>query len=140
MSEVLDGQLSLLDLMGKRRSPESLPARKDPAQGGKAGQWELPGFEEARERLHSKGLPFAWVDRTADPAAPFAAFLPGGKPAYRSECPEYGGYLLDGGVGAVRCRAVSGLLPGLHWYFTCGKTPDRCPFRDRREAERHGMD
>ena len=111
--QVCDGQISIFD---------TLPPIKD-------GLWDLPGFAEARKRLRSKGFPFAWVDKVVTPDEPGAVFVKKGIPFERSICPEYEGILLCGGFSSVQCRAHYGLLPGMMWDTTCGKDPERCPFR-----------
>lgn len=116
-------QVSLFDLIQEDRpNLDTGPPVTD-------GQWDLPGFEEAREHLRSKGLPFAWVDRVVTPDEPGAVFVQKGIPFERSNCPEYEGIWLCGGFSSVQCRAHAGLLPGMMWDTTCGKDPERCPFR-----------
>ena len=92
------------------------------------GLWDLPGFSEARDYLDRKGLSSTWVDEVVDPSGRLACFEKNGKPHYRSECPAYEGYWLDGSTGSVQCRNVPFLQPGLQWDNTCSKNPEQCPF------------
>ena len=97
------------------------------------GLWDLPGFVEARESFHRRGLTGAWVDTVIDPSDKWACFERPGKSCYRSECPAFEGFWLDGGCGSVQCRNVPFLFPGLHWDNTCSKNPELCPFYKKEE-------
>ena len=112
-----------LELLCQRKieMPEVTPPVQD-------GLWDLPGFSEARDYLDRKGLSSTWVDEVVDPSGRLACFEKNGKPHYRSECPAYEGYRLDGSTGSVQCRNVPFLLPGLQWDNTCSKNPEQCPF------------
>lgn len=90
---------------------------------------DFPGFEEARQRLKSKGKPYAWIDNVVDSTDPYGYFLKNGKPGYLSQCPDYQGYWLLGGMGSVQCAASAQLIPGLHWYITCSQNYENCPLR-----------
>ena len=97
------------------------------------GLWDLPGFAEARVYFHRRGLTGTWVDTVIDPSDKWACFERPGKSYYRSECPAFEGFWLDGGCGSVQCRNVPFLVPGLHWDNTCSKNPELCPFYKKEE-------
>ena len=107
------------------------PNREPPIRDG---LWALPGFAEARKYLKRRGRPCGWIDEVVDKDEPAAQFMKAGNPNYCSECPEYEGFWLDGCIGSVQCRSVPFLIPGFHWYKTCGETPGRCPFRRAEEG------
>lgn len=88
----------------------------------------LPGFAEVKERLEAEGSPSYWIARVVDPNSSCAVFLPNGGHWYKSGCPLYEGYWLDGGTGAVQCTGYGELLPGLMWGTTCEKKFETCPF------------
>ena len=118
-----DKELTLEQLsQGKISIPKITPPVND-------GLWDLPGFIDARNYLRGKGLSGMWIDEVVDPSSKYACFVKYGKPWYRSNCPEYEGYWLDGSTGAVQCRLVPFLLPGIHWDNSCSKNPSLCPFR-----------
>lgn len=88
----------------------------------------LPGFAAAKHRLESDGRPSYWIMEIVDISNPYAIYQPAGRPNYRSDCPLYDGYWLDGGIGSVQCRGVDELLPGLMWNETCEHKFEQCPF------------
>ena len=71
------------------------------------GLWDLPGFAEAREYFHRRGLTGAWVDTVIDPSDKWACFERPGKSYYRSECPAFEGFWLDGGSSAETSPSLS---------------------------------
>ena len=77
----------------------------------------LPGFAEAKRHLEDVG----------------ATFLKDGRPWYKSRCPNYEGYWLEGGTGSVQCGSYGGLLPGLMWDTTCKGGFEKCPFCTKGE-------
>ena len=98
------------------------------------GLWDLPGFEETRAYLKGMDKPCGWVDEIVERDSPGASFVKLGKPWYKSECPHYEGFWLNGGLGSVQCQLVPYLVPGLHYQLTCGVCPDQCPFRKEKEG------
>lgn len=117
---------AILEQLHQRKlsMPESVPPVNN-------GLWNLPGFAEARAYLKDKGLPATWVDEVVDPSSKWACFVKDGKPWYRSECPEYEGFWLEGSTGSVQCGMIPFLMPGLQWDNTCSKNPGLCPFRSK---------
>lgn len=97
------------------------------------GQWDLPGFQQVREHLKSEDRSSYWIDEVVDTKKPLSCFLKEGKPWYRSDCPYYEGFWLQGGIGSVQCAKVPYLLPGLMHHTTCRKYPAECPFREGEE-------
>jgi len=99
----------------------------------------LPGFAEAKRRLEGAGRPSAWITELADTLNKCAVFLKDGRPGYRSQCPNYEGYWLDGGTGSVQCGAYGGLLPGLMWSTACrgdlSNVHCSCPLTEEAWAE-----
>ena len=84
----------------KIEMPEVTPPVQD-------GLWDLPGFSEARVYLDRKGLSSTWVDEVVDPSGRLACFEKNGKLHYRSQCPAYEGYWLDGSTAAATRRSAS---------------------------------
>lgn len=125
MRNQIVGQLSLFDIKQEEKDIQKL---KPPI--GDDG-WILPGFRETREYLRKKGLSASWVDEVVDRNELGAVFIQDGKPWYKSNCPEYVGFWLCGHIGAVQCKAVPFLIPGLHQSHTCEKNQEQCPFRNR---------
>lgn len=93
----------------------------------------LPGFAEAKKQLEEKGRPSDWLTNVVDTSDPYAIFLKKGKSHYKSQCPHYEGYWLDGGIGSVQCQAADGLLPGLQWSLFCEKNCTVCQFYREKE-------
>lgn len=88
----------------------------------------LPGFAEAKRHLEVTGHPSAWIAEVVDTSNESATFLKSGRPWYKSQCPHYEGYWLEGGIGSVQCGSYGGLLPGLMWDMTCKGEFEQCPF------------
>lgn len=122
----MKGRESILEELSQRK--KAMPGITPPL---KNKLWDLPGFMDARNYLRSKGLPDTWIDDVVDPSSKLACFIKDGKPWYRSECPEYEGFWLEGSTGSVQCRMVPFLMPGLQWDNTCSKNPGLCPFRSK---------
>lgn len=95
----------------------------------------LPGFAGAKRRLEEAGHLSIWITKLVDTSNKYATFLKDGRTWYRSQCPNYKGYWLDGGSGSVQCSAYGGLLPGLMWDTTCRGEFEQCPFCVK--GERH---
>ena len=89
---------------------------------------EALGIGEVIRDLEARGKVSTWVTKVVDPEEPGAVFEEMGKPHYRSGCPNYEGYWLHGGSGAVQCRAAGELLPGIVWYRMCEKRHEGCLF------------
>lgn len=89
---------------------------------------KLPGFKEAIAGLEKRGRLTGWVTEIVDKENPDALFLKKGKPWYKSECPCFEGYWLDGGIGSVQCSVHEGLIPGLMWQNTCRVSFEKCPY------------
>lgn len=119
----MEGQISLDELLARTTT------RPEPPKG----VWDLPGFEEERERLRNKGFPYGWIDKVVTPDEPGAVFVKKGVPFARSDCPDCEGIWLSGGFSSVQCKAHDGLLPGMMWDKTCGKNKEQCPFRKQQE-------
>lgn len=88
----------------------------------------LPEYVREEMLLKTRGKPTEWMYQTAEPGK-YTAFLKDGKPGYKSECPFYDGYYLDGSHGGTSCNACGGMiLFGLHYYLVCKKNHENCPF------------
>ena len=88
----------------------------------------LPGFAEAKRHLEETGHPSTWITKLVDTSDKYAKFLKDGRPWYRSQCPHYQGYWLEGCTGSVQCSSYGGLLPDLMWDTTCKGRYEQCPF------------
>ena len=84
-------------------------------------------FESSLPQKHSKATPIRSV---ADPNKPFVYFEKNGRLCYKSECPHYDGYWLDGVSGAVICKQLDFLLPGVILELYCRNHCDECPLHD----------
>ena len=93
----------------------------------------LPGFAEAKRHLEETGHPSTWITEVVDTSNKYATFLKDGRPWYRSQCPNYEGYWLEGCTGSVQCGSYGGLLPGLMWDTTCKGGFEKCPFCTKGE-------
>ncbi len=87
-----------------------------------------PELEQEITRLKEKKKPVDWLLKVVDPKEPTAIFLKDGKAHYRSQCPQYEGFWLDGGIGSVQCKAANQLLPGIFWYRLCQSECSKCPY------------
>lgn len=92
------------------------------------------GIQDVVDYLRAKGLPATWPTQVADPDSPHTFFRPGGKPYYKSECPCYQGYYMDGIRGAVQCSGTEELLPGVVWDQICSKGYEKCPYYKKENA------
>lgn len=135
MSKVTRGVLKMkqIDEVSGQISIDDILENRSIKHGKK---WDLPGFSEARSRLEEARKNPCWIDEVVDPTENDAVFVKNGKPWYKSNCPEYDGFWICGGIGSVQCKVHDGLIPGLHFHLTCGKNPEKCPLRvfsgDRR--------
>ena len=93
----------------------------------------LPGFAAAKRHLEETGHPSTWITELVDTSDKHATFLKDGRPWYRSQCPNYEGYWLEGCTGSVQCGSRGGLLPGLMWDTTCKGGYEQCPFCTKGE-------
>lgn len=93
----------------------------------------LPGFAEAKRHLKETGHPSTWITKLVDTSDKYAKFLKDGRPWYRSQCPHYQGYWLEGCRGSVQCGSYGGLLPDLMWDTTCKGKFEQCPFYTKGE-------
>lgn len=87
----------------------------------------LPEYQAAKSGLIERGKPWEWMLEVVDTTQTGSAFLKKGKPWYRSDCPYYEGYWLNGGNGAVQCTCASSLLPGIHQLLFCEGKFEKCP-------------
>ena len=93
----------------------------------------LPGFAAAKRHLEETGHPSTWITELVDTSDKHATFLKDGRPWYKSRCPNYEGYWLEGCTGSVQCGSYGGLLPGLMWDTTCKGGFEQCPFCTKGE-------
>lgn len=89
-------------------------------------------FESSLKPRHSRATP---LRATADPNKPNVYFEKNGKLCYKSDCPNYGGYWLDGLSGAVVCNQVDFLLPGIILELYCRYHCDECPLHADSDNE-----
>lgn len=102
---------------------------------------DLPEYEEVCKDLILRGHPAGWVKEVVDPTYPCATFIKDGKPWYKSPCRHYVGYWLCGGTGSVQCKAVTGLLPGIHHQLFCKSEEGctKCPYAIQQGEKPHGQ-
>ena len=84
-----------------------------------------------KQKLDETGWLSDWIKNVPTTNGPVDYFLKKGKTkpgakCYLSECPHYNGYWLAR-LGAVDCRLVDNLLPGIIVDFTCSKNYKSCP-------------
>ena len=99
------------------------------------------GIQQVIDNLKAKGLPARWPAQVADPNASYTFFHPFGKgfSCYKSDCPHYEGYYLDGIRGAVRCQKCPELLPGIVVDTMCRKNFEACPYYRKEEEATDGQ-
>ena len=95
----------------------------------------MPKFLEYEADVRARGPQTAKVRATADPDKPFVFFEKNGRFGYRSDCPDYGGYWLDGVHGAVVCKQVDFLLPGVILELYCRYHCNECPLHNETEND-----
>lgn len=90
----------------------------------------LPEYIAAQQDLVSRGYSPKWVLRVVDCADRRSTFLRKGVPWYKSTCPCYEGYWLNGSTGSVQCNSSPSLLPGIHHHIFCssGDGVAKCPY------------
>lgn len=93
---------------------------------------------QEKEKLQSRGRLAAWIERIVDVNSESAQFLKSGGSSYRSICPCYLGFWLDGGIGSVNCSASVSLLPGIIWYLVCNNQSDKCSLRKPEAGSAEG--
>ena len=99
---------------------------------------DMPRFLEFESSLKSRNPRATPIRSTADPNKPYVFFKKNGKLCYRSDCPDYGGYWLDGLYGAVACKQVDFLLPGVILELYCRNNCNEGPLHkenDERQGE-----
>ena len=89
----------------------------------------MPLFLEYEKDVQERGPKTARTRVAADPDEQYVFFQKNGKLCYRSDCQDYGGYWLDGLYGAVACKQVDFLLPGVILELYCRNNCDECPLR-----------
>ena len=99
---------------------------------------DMPRFLEFESSLKSRNPRATPIRSTADPNKPYVFFEKNGRLGYRSDCPDYGGYWLDGVHSAVVCKQVDFLLPGVILELYCRYHCNECPLHkenDERQGE-----
>lgn len=96
----------------------------------------MPRFLEFEKDMQARGAKPAGLRVTADPDEQYVFFQKNGKRCYKSDCSNYGGYWLDGLHGAVVCKQVDFLLPGIILDLYCRNHCDECPLRMQTMMER----
>ena len=87
----------------------------------------MPRFLEHENSLKPGDQRATPIRSAADPTQPLVFFEKNGKLCYRSACPHYRGYWLDGLNGAVVCNQVDFLLPGIVLELYCRNYHNECP-------------
>ena len=91
----------------------------------------MPRFLEHENSL-KPGDPRATPIRSAaDPTQPLVFFEKNGRLGYRSSCPHYSGYWVDGFRGGVACNQIDFLLPGIILELYCRFHCEDCPLNDK---------
>lgn len=98
--------------------------------------WQIMAQEKAQ--LQSRGMLAAWIQKTVDVNAEGAQFLKNGGSSYKSSCPCYSGFWLNGGIGSVQCSSCSSLLPGIAWYLICSRQSEKCSLRQHEPSKAGG--
>ena len=93
------------------------------------------GIQKTVDYLTAKGLPARWPEEIPNPEEWGTLFIPGGKPYNKSDCKNYAGYYLRGGISGVKCDGVDELLPGIVWYHVCRNDFKKCPFYKEEKNE-----
>ena len=98
----------------------------------------MPLFLQYEKEVQARGPKTARTRVTADPDKQYVYFQKNGKLCYKSDCPDYDGYWIDGLHGAVVCKQVDFLLPGVILELYCRNNCDECPLHkenDERQGE-----
>ena len=99
------------------------------------------GIQAVIDHLKNGGHPCGWPLKVADPEEKYTFFHPLGKGfnCYKSQCPNYEGYYLNGINGAVKCSGCPELLPGIVVDTICRKAFATCPYykKEAQKIERH---
>ena len=99
---------------------------------------DMPRFLEFESSLKPRDSRATPIRSTADPNKPYVFFEKNGRLGYRSDCPDYDGYWLDGVHSAVVCKQVDFLLPGVILELYCRYHCNECPLHkenDERQGE-----
>ena len=99
---------------------------------------DMPKFLEFESSLKSGNPRATPIRSTADPNKPYVFFEKNGRLGYRSDCPDYSGYWLDGVHSAVVCKQADFLLPGVILELYCRYHCNECPLNtenDERQGE-----
>jgi len=98
----------------------------------------MPRFLTYEKDVQARGPKTARTRVTATPDKQYVFFQKNGKLCYKSDCTDYGGYWLDGLHGAVVCKQVDFLLPGVILELYCRYHCNECPLHtenDERQGE-----
>ncbi len=95
----------------------------------------MPRFLNHENSLMPRDPRATPIRSPAEPAQPLVFFEKNGKLCYRSACPHYRGYWLDGLNGAVVCNQVDFLLPGIVLELYCRYHCEDCPLKHENEEK-----
>jgi len=98
----------------------------------------MPAFLDFEKDVQARGPKTARTRATANPEDPYTFFEKNGKLCYKSDCPHYDGYWLDGLHGAVICKQTEFLLPGIILELYCRYHCGECPLHEETETESKG--
>ena len=98
----------------------------------------MPLFLDFEKDVQARGLKTAQTRMTANPDDKYTFFEKNGKLCYKSDCPHYSGYWLDGRFGAVVCKQVEFLLPEIILELYCRHHCSECPLHEETETESKG--
>lgn len=91
-------------------------------------------LNDIKARIVSKGYKSEWVDEIIDPNKSGTCFIKNGKMGYKSNCHNYEGFYLCGGLGSVSCKCA-GLLPGIIGNEICFSEELKCPYLRQEEKQ-----
>jgi len=95
----------------------------------------MPRFLKYEADVQTRGPKTARTRVTANPDEEYVFFQKNGKRCYKSDCSDYGGYWLDGVHGAVVCKQVDFLLPGVILELYCRYHCNECPLHNETEND-----
>lgn len=88
---------------------------------------DMTKLHQAELNMLQRGFGAEWMRKVANPADKNTFLIKNGKLGYRSRCPAYKGYYLDGIYGATACANINFLLPGIIQSLYCDASPEKCP-------------